>query len=59
MRTVVIFTGSYCGVRVKEDEMGGACCMHCILHIYEVLLAVQEELRCLGLFIEMVCLLIS
>ena len=59
MGNVVIFTGSYCGVRVKEDEMGGACSMHCRLHIYEVLLAAQEELRCLGLYSEMVCLLIS
>jgi hypothetical protein len=55
----VIFTGSYCGVRVKEDEMGGACSMHCILDVYEVHLAAQEELRCLGLFSEMVSTLIS
>lgn len=55
----MIFTGSYCGARVNEHEMGGACGMHCRLRIYEVLSSAQEELRCLALFSEMVSLLIS
>ena len=33
----VIFTDYYCGVQVKDDEMGGACSMHCRLHTYELL----------------------
>jgi hypothetical protein len=59
MRIVVIFTGSHCGEQVKENEMGRECSMHCRLQIYAVLLSAQEELRCLGLFSEIVSLLIS
>ena len=55
----VIFTGSYCGVQDKEDEIGEACSMHWKLHTYEVLLSAQEDLRCLGLFSKMISLLIS
>jgi hypothetical protein len=57
MRSVVIFTGSYFGVRVKEDEIGRSRGTHCRLHIYEVLLSAQEKLRSLGLFSEIVNLL--